>query len=137
MRKQMIEWLEKRRGVPFTPHSASKSLGLDRSSIQAELSLMYKDGLLQTYVNSLGVTEYVYSGAAVDHPNTVNTEVEPMKSQPAKTRTAPYTANKIAGAYESKGNVVIKLWRRTNAKSITITRQDFDGIAAFFAGGRS
>lgn len=51
-----------------------------------------------------------------------------------RPRTKPYTPNRIAGAYVHRGNLVIKLDRRTNAKSITLQAGDFAMLEGMYCG---
>ena len=61
-------------------------------------------------------------------PNVVNHDAE-CREKPRK-QTKPYTPNKIAGAYSYRGAMVIKLDRRANAKSVTLSPQDMAMLVA-------
>ena len=64
----------------------------------------------------------------VTTPNVVNHDAE-CRDKPRKPRK-PYTPNRIAGAYSYRGAMVIKLDRRANAKSVTLSPQDMAMLVA-------
>lgn len=54
-----------------------------------------------------------------------------------KTRTKPFTPNQILGAYVNDGNIIIKLSRRANARSLTLSSKDLALIASLTQGIQS
>lgn len=67
--------------------------------------------------------------AAITTSNVVNHDAE-CRARPRK----PYTPNKIAGAYAYRGALVIKLDRKANAKSITLSAKDMAMLTSIFGG---
>lgn len=118
MRERLIEFLRGRHEV--TPATIAKSLGVNRHAVQTELSVLVGLGRVTSSMNSLGVTHYKLAEAVV--------ETKPE----SKDRTKPFSANRVTGAYVRKGNVVIRLGRRVNARSITLSKQDFDVLAEIY-----
>lgn len=68
------------------------------------------------------------------YPASISPTMEATLEHRKRTKTKPYTPNRIAGAYVHQGNLVIKLGRRTNAKSITLQAGDFAMLEGMYRG---
>lgn len=124
MRERLIQYLRERHDV--TPASAAKSLGFDRRRVQSELSILVGLGQVASSVNSLGVTSYKLVGEPVEAV---------VESKPKTQSRKPFSPNRTLGAFMKDGNLVIKLSRRNNAKSLTLSQKDFDMLSTLFRSG--
>ena len=118
MRQRLIEFLEGRHEV--TPATIAKALGVNRQTVQTELSVLVGLGRVTSSMNSLGVTHYKLAEAIV--------ETKPEY----KVRSKPYSPTRVTGAYLKNGNLTITVNRRLNARSFTISQKDFDTLAQIY-----
>lgn len=118
MRQRLIEFLEGRHEV--TPATIAKALGVNRQTVQTELSVLVGLGRVTSSMNSLGVTHYKLAEGIV--------ETKPEY----KVRSKPFSPSKVTGAYVKNGNVTITVNRRLNARSFTISQKDFDTLASIY-----
>lgn len=141
MRQRLIEFLEGRHEV--TPATIAKALGVNRQTVQTELSVLVGLGRVTSSMNSLGVTHYKLAEAIVEtKPDSRQEALDKIAEnekelgltydQVPKVRSKPFSATRVTGAYLKNGNITITVNRRLNARSFTISQKDFDTLAQIY-----
>lgn len=121
--------LEKIKGRVVSGAEMARLLGAHTKTVGVVLAQLVREGLIRAEMDDAGYP--VYSEISSPSPESA-TDTETTKVE--KVRNKPFTPNRIAGAYEYRGNLVIKLHRSASAKSVTLSRKDFQMLAQIYGG---